>query len=215
MAEVSSDGVGGARTDQIGRDDPVATSETRVEIAEPDAVWVLRLAEATAREVGDAAGFDLTADINVATNGAEDTSGAAKPRQALRLGPDEWWLRADRSSAAGIESRLGVTLGNRTHSVVNVSDRHVTFNITGPGAEALLATGTPLDVHRSAFAAGHCTRTVFARAEIVLARRPNGPDDDRFELTVNRSFARYVEALLRDALPMIWVRKPIRNGATL
>ncbi len=205
MVDLTTPAGATARTGDATSPTTASDGATHVTLAEPDAVWVLRLAETTAREMGEAAGFDLTAEINAAT-GLAAGEVRTDPRLALRLGPDEWWLRTGRGFAADAAARLGTALGNRTHALVDVSDRHVTFEINGPGSEALLATGTAVDLHVTAFPAGRCTRTVFARAEVVLAR---GPGDERFTLTVNRSFASYVETLLRDALPMIWVRRPL------
>ncbi|MEO1265221.1 MAG: sarcosine oxidase subunit gamma family protein, partial [Pseudomonadota bacterium] len=64
----------------------------------------------------------------------------------------------------------------------------------------LLATGMPLDLHDSVFPAGSCTRTLFAKAEIVIARPAVAPS---FAITVNRSFADYLFGLWKDAMPMI------------
>ena len=62
----------------------------------------------------------------------------------------------------------------------------------GPDAEAMLAVGCPLDLHPSAFPVGMCTRTVFAKCEMVLWRK--GPA--LFHIEVWRSFRAYVVSLL-------------------
>jgi len=115
---------------------------------------------------------------------------------ALWLGPDEWLLLAPNASddwVASLQSRLGDALC----SLVDVSHRQVALEVIdgAVGAETLLASGCALDLSLRAFPVGMCTRTMYDKAEIVLWRRA----PDRFHLEVWRSFARYVEGLLRIA----------------
>lgn len=113
---------------------------------------------------------------------------------ALWLGPDEWLLLAPAAGgdwAAELSSRLEGILC----SLVEVSDRQVALSIQGPTAERILASACALDLSLAAFPSGMCTRTTFAKAEIVLWR--TGPTE--FHIEVWRSFARYVESLLLEA----------------
>jgi sarcosine oxidase subunit gamma len=75
-------------------------------------------------------------------------------------------------------------------SAVEVSDREITLALEGPGVLDLLAAGCPLDLARMAVGTG--TRTVFDTAPVVLVREA----DDRFRLTVWRSFAPHVRSIL-------------------
>lgn len=112
-------------------------------------------------------------------------------RAALWLGPDEWLLlREDWAPdwAAAVQAQLG----DLTGSVVDVGSRFVSLIVEGEAAEAIVASGCPLDLDRRTFPVGMCTRTIFHKAEIVLWRQ----SDDRFRIEVARSFAPYVEALL-------------------
>jgi sarcosine oxidase, subunit gamma len=116
-------------------------------------------------------------------------------RSALWLGPDERLLLADEASAADTAARLGEALRDRPHSLVDVSHRQVAFAISSTQAAAVLAAGCPLDLDADAFPPGMCTRTVLAKAEIVLWRRT----DDSFHVEVWRSFAAYVSGLIAEA----------------
>src|SRR3546814_4596004 len=69
------------------------------------------------------------------------------------------------------------------------------LSVHGPRVEDILATGCALDLSIAAFPIGMCTRTMFAKAEVVLWRTGIA----RFHIEIWRSFARYVEALLREA----------------
>jgi sarcosine oxidase subunit gamma len=102
-------------------------------------------------------------------------------RAALWLGPDEWLV-------------IGPTLDECEGAVIDVSHRQVALVIEGPHAAAMLNGACPLDLHPSAFPVGMCTRTVFAKAEIVLWRQA----EHRFHLEAARSFAAYVHGLLRE-----------------
>jgi len=59
----------------------------------------------------------------------------------------------------------------------------------------LLAAGCPLDLDASAFPVGMCTRTMLAKAEIVLWRT----DPQVFRVEVWRSFVAYVSQFLGEA----------------
>lgn len=136
---------------------------------------------------------------------ASDRLGITLPREACRsssdgslialwLGPDEW-LILKRNPPEGWVEELGYSLKGITCSLVDVSHRQIAFSIQGAVAERILASGCALDLAPAAYPVGTCTRTMFAKAEIVLWR--TAPDG--FHLEVWRSFACYVEALLREA----------------
>lgn len=121
-------------------------------------------------------------------------SAAEHATSALWLGPDEWLiLHADMQD--GWVPGLAARLEGELCSLVDVSHRQVALSIDGPLAEEILASGCALDLALAAFPEGMCARTMFAKAEIVLWRT----ERSRFHLEVWRSFARYVEALLREA----------------
>jgi sarcosine oxidase subunit gamma len=116
-------------------------------------------------------------------------------RAALWLGPDERLLLGEESLAIETANHLHQALRQLPHSLVDVSHRQVALAIAGPRAVNVLATGCPLDLDPGAFPVGMCTRTVLAKAEIVLWRRAN----DSFHLEVWRSFAAYVSGVIAEA----------------
>jgi len=121
----------------------------------------------------------------------------AGTRAALWLGPDEHLLlelaaggRDD--SQATLGSALEHALAGTRHALVDVSHRQFALQLSGEHAAAILAGGCPLDLDPLEFPVGMCTRTVLAKADIVLWRtRP-----DAFHLEIWRSFAGYVTGLL-------------------
>jgi sarcosine oxidase subunit gamma len=86
-------------------------------------------------------------------------------------------------------------LAHLRHSLVDVSHRQGGYQLQGPQATTLLAAGCPLDLDESAFPIGMCTRTVLAKAEVVLWRRAQ----QTFHLEVARSFVAYVSRFLAEA----------------
>ena len=100
----------------------------------------------------------------------------------LWLGPTEWLLIAPPDWQP---PRL-------TASMVDVSHRQLAIQLTGPGADQTINAFCALDLHPSAFSVGMCTRTVFAKAEILLWRT----DANTFRIEVARSYAPYVRACL-------------------
>lgn len=149
---------------------------------------VLRAGPEGVDALGHALGAGLTGRINSAS--------AAEGCTALRLGPDEWLLLAEADCDPWLAARIAVAAKDVAVSVVDVSHRNAGVVIAGPAAEAVLAVGCPLPLDPAAFPVGRATRTVLAKAEVVLWRQ----DRDRFQLEVTRSFAPYVVALLAVAI---------------
>lgn len=117
----------------------------------------------------------------------------AGARAVLWLGPDEWLLLAPEDT--GLARSVEAGLAGEPGAIVDVSHRQVGIDVSGDGAAAVLNAGCPLDLGLDAFPIGMSTRTVLAKAEIVLWRRA----EHRFHVEVWRSFAPYVMDFLRQA----------------
>jgi sarcosine oxidase subunit gamma len=115
---------------------------------------------------------------------------------ALWLGPDEWLLLGPLGEAAHLASAITRALASTPHALVDISARNAGLVVTGPLVEAVLSAGCPLDLDRNAFPVGACTRTLLAKAEVVLWRTAV----DAFRLEVARSYAPYVIGLLAEAI---------------
>lgn len=116
-------------------------------------------------------------------------------RAALWLGPDEWLLIAPEAQGAALAGSLATALAGLPHSLVDVGHRQSGCELRGPQAATLLAAGCPLDLDASAFPVGMCTRTVLAKAEVVLWRTAA----EVFRIEVARSFVAYVSEFLAEA----------------
>src|SRR6202030_633755 len=109
-------------------------------------------------------------------------------------GPDEHLMwQASRDAALPIEE-LEQALSSYPHSLVDVSHRQVALEISGIHAATILAGACPLDLDLGQFPVHMCTRTVLAKAEIVLWRTA----PQVFHLEVWRSFQPYAQELLRE-----------------
>lgn len=111
---------------------------------------------------------------------------------ALWLGPDEQMLRGPLAEQANFEAALSTALNTLPHSLVDVSHRQVALEVSGPRAAVLLNTACPLDLDLGAFPVSMVTRTVFAKAEIILWRKAV----DVFHVDVWRSYANYLTEYL-------------------
>ncbi|MDY8110014.1 sarcosine oxidase subunit gamma family protein [Fulvimarina sp. 2208YS6-2-32] len=128
-------------------------------------------------------------------DGAVNTRSDKGDRVALRLGPDEWMLLCnDEETDTAVEAVLEAMAG-KAHSLVDVSHRDVTFEVRGAMGDAVINSGCPLDLSPAAFPAGTATRTLFGKAEIVLARI----SDTTWQITCWRSFGAYVQGYLVEA----------------
>ena len=76
-----------------------------------------------------------------------------------------------------------------------MSHRQSALSVSGTHAATVLSAGCPLDLDISAFPVGMCTRTMLAKAEVVLWRTGAAA----FRLEVARSFVAYVSEFLADA----------------
>jgi sarcosine oxidase, subunit gamma len=169
------------------RQPPTITSSAVLRLLPPAARHVLRGAAPVLDTAGDALGLSLSMPACRASMNAA--------LAALWLGPDERLLLGEDDSAADTSNRIARALGDRPHSLVDVSHRQLGLAISGAHAATVLAAGCPLDLDHSAFPVGMCTRTVLGKAEIVLWRIA----EDDFHLEVWRSFAAYVSGVIAEA----------------
>jgi sarcosine oxidase, subunit gamma len=120
-----------------------------------------------------------------------------RTRATLWLGPDEYLLLGSLSGDAA-ESEIAAgdalerTLQDLPHALVDVSHRQFALQVSGPHAATILSGACPLDLDLGEFPVGMCTRTVLAKADIVLWRT----GEAEFHLEAWRSFAGYVTGLL-------------------
>lgn len=161
----------------------IAAGATVTELA-PTTRIALRLADPGG--VGIALGVPLSERI-----GSRATNGT---RSALCLGPDEWLIEAPETEAASLGAMIADLAARTAISAVGVSDREITWRIEGPAVLDLLAAGCPRNL--AGMPVGEGARTIFDSVQIVLTREA----EDRFHLTVWRSFAPHVRAILDLAL---------------
>ena len=114
---------------------------------------------------------------------------------ALWLGPDEWLLLAPEAEGEALRTRLATALEGLPHALVDVGHRQGALLLRGPQATAVLNAGCPLDFDPDAFPIGMCTRTVLAKAEIMLWRT----GAEAFRIEAMRSFLPYVRGFLAEA----------------
>ncbi|MEZ5857089.1 MAG: sarcosine oxidase subunit gamma family protein [Hyphomicrobiaceae bacterium] len=92
--------------------------------------------------------------------------------------------------------QLTAGLGPAHHALTEITHRNEGLAVTGPGVEVVLSSGCPLPLDMQTFPPGRATRTLFAKAEIVLWRQTA----ESFHIEVARSFAPYLVALLSQAI---------------
>jgi sarcosine oxidase subunit gamma len=122
-------------------------------------------------------------------------------RATLWMGPDEYLLLdlgtgdgSNGESHGAAAQNVERALADAPHALVDVSHRQFALEISGVHAATILSGACPLDLDARAFPVGMCTRTLLAKADIVLWR--TGPTT--FHLEVWRSFAAYVSGLLME-----------------
>ena len=118
----------------------------------------------------------------------------ARDRAALWLGPDEWLIVAP-ETASDLAATATRAAGGHPASIVDVSHRSRTVELTGPRAAWCLNAFCALDLGMHAFPLGMCTRTLLGQAEIMLWRIA----PEVFQLDVARSMVPYVWECLEEA----------------
>ncbi|MGC9270175.1 sarcosine oxidase subunit gamma [Acidiphilium sp.] len=165
---------------------PLAVArDHRLHPAAPMRRFSLRVREAALAAAGRAIGLDLAVPINRAA-----TAGG---RAALRLGPDDW-LILTAPTDPDIAAPLRTAMEGAAFSLVDISHRQTGIRLESPNAAAMLNACCPLDLDRAAFPPGMATRTLFAKAEIMLWRT----GITAFHLEIWRSFTPYVIGLLSE-----------------
>jgi sarcosine oxidase subunit gamma len=116
----------------------------------------------------------------------------AGERATLWLGPDEHLMWQESRGTQLPVDELEQALKDHPHSLVDVSHRQIGLEISGAHAAVILSGACPLDLDAREFPVHMCTRTVLAKAEIILWRTA----PEVFHLEVWRSFQSYVQQLL-------------------
>jgi sarcosine oxidase, subunit gamma len=116
-------------------------------------------------------------------------------RATLWLGPDEYLLwDSDKRSADVASAEIETVLRGLPHALVDISQRQIALEISGPYSPAIVSGGCPLDLDILKFPIGMCTRSVFAKADIVLWRTAEAA----FHMEIWRSFEAYVSTMLHE-----------------
>lgn len=102
----------------------------------------------------------------------------------LWTGPDQYFVQAVNMT----EGMLHASLKENLDSIASVSDQshgRVVLRIVGPKARAILAKGTPIDLHPAEFPEGKSAVTQMAHVSVHLTRT----GQDEFMLSVFRGFS--------------------------
>ena len=130
--------------------------------------------------------------IGIALPTKPGTSASKNGVTALWIGPDEWFITA--AYGTGLEAKLN-KVKTGLYSVVSIDHRNTGLTISGKNAVKALNSGCPRDLSIAAFPVGACSRTLIAKAEIILWRT----GEQEFRIECWRSFSDYVWKYLMSA----------------
>ncbi len=99
-------------------------------------------------------------------------------------GPGEYWVFAEKLCACDVETVLGKELGE-TASLFDQSHGRIVLRIEGPCAADVLAKGTALDFHPTAFPAQGAAHTVIEHIPALVAQRTGL---GCYDISVSRSY---------------------------
>jgi sarcosine oxidase subunit gamma len=114
----------------------------------------------------------------------EATAVALGDFAAQWAGPDQYFVLAEGRGESALYRELKAKLSGLA-SVTDQSHGRVVIRISGPKARAVLAKGTPVDLHPAEFPVGRSALTQMAHVGIHLTRT----GEDAYDLSVFRGFA--------------------------
>jgi len=109
---------------------------------------------------------------------------AVKGASVQWAGADQYYVVADGRGEGALYREIRAGLDG-TASVIDQSHGRLIIRIAGPKAKAVLAKGTPVDLHDDEFAVGRSAVTQMAHVGVHLTRT----GAESFELSVFRGFA--------------------------
>jgi heterotetrameric sarcosine oxidase gamma subunit len=114
------------------------------------------------------------------------------------LGPQRHVVSAPLEQEEALGSALEAAFAGVAGADVTCStDMVVTFELAGSGAADVLAQGTPLDISPAAFLPASVTGTELWGVGVIVERP--AADPKTFRVTVERSYAGYIDGWLRTA----------------
>ncbi len=114
----------------------------------------------------------------------EATAAALRGHEAQWAGPDQYFVLAEGRAEGALYRELKAKLSGMA-SVTDQSHGRVIIRVSGPKARAVLAKGTPLDLHPDQFPVGKSALTQMAHVGVHLTR----VSESAYELSVFRGFA--------------------------
>ncbi|MBL8789528.1 MAG: sarcosine oxidase subunit gamma [Rhizobiales bacterium] len=113
-----------------------------------------------------------------------DALAAMRGVTVLWAGPEQYFVQAEGRGEAALAAELSTALAGIA-SVSDQSHGRVVIRIEGPKVRAVLAKGTPVDLHADAFPLGKSALTQMAHVGVHLTR----VGGDAFDLSVFRGFS--------------------------
>jgi methylglutamate dehydrogenase subunit D len=114
----------------------------------------------------------------------KDALATLKSVNVLWAGPDQYFVQSTAKSETALYTELKTKLVNIA-SITDQSHGRVTIRISGPKARAVLAKGTPIDLHDDEIPLGKSALTQMAHVGVHLTRTGK----DEFTLSVFRGFS--------------------------
>ena len=133
--------------------------------------------------------FSVRHPMSIVTVIARQGQGAAvaaalAPHTAQWAGPDQYFVVAEGRGEGALHRELKASLAGMA-SVSDQSHGRVVIRVEGPKARAVLAKGTPVDLHPGVFPVGKSALTQMAHVGVHLTR----VGEDAYDLSVFRGFA--------------------------
>lgn len=149
-------------------------------------------------EPGSAAAGRVEAELGCPLPGGVGQVSSADERSVLWLGPDEFltWSPDGSLAPAASAAELAAGIGTDRGQAVDVSSNRTTLELSGPRAASVLAKSVAMDLHDSAWPAGHAHATLVAGIPAVVWR----VEGSTYRVLPRASFAEHLGRWLLDGM---------------
>ena len=109
------------------------------------------------------------------------------------LAPNEWVFISSEENEDKLIKTLQPACQGKLAMATVISDSRIVISVSGASAVELLSIHSALDLHPSSFLPGYCAVTRFNQVAALIVRTGH-----RFEIFIDRCYARYIWHLLVD-----------------
>ncbi len=162
--------------------------------------WQTDLTVLSLRGEGSAMAAAVEQALGVPYPLVANTTQVKNSTRIVWVSPDDCFVIANSGQAEKLDASLRQSLQVQHFAVTDVSSGYHLLTLAGSGARSMLAQGCPLDLHPKNLSIDQCAGSHFFKASLWLwPVASESKVDPTYELLIRRSFAPYVDTMIKKA----------------